>query len=398
MPIMMADVVRLSAARDGGRHERHVRPRHSGRLFPAAVAAVLLLGLAAGAGTTTPAQAQANLSDRASRSVITGAGSTVVFPVLSRWSYAFQEETHIPVSYQPNGMVSARSQIDSGSVTFAVTDVPWPADMLANNGFVQWPLVFSAIVPVVSLPGTGALTLDAGTLADIYLGRITRWSDPAIARLNPGLALPDLDITIVSHEREGGSSLVFNRYLAAASPDFTRVAGITARSVVPEGGKSLTSTGDVGVAFTVAATPGAIGYTDFADAVSAHARMVTLAGTTGPVTATPASVRRTVDDLTVGFTGGLGFADLIVDPAKHDATANGGWPLVATSFVVMNAVPQNRDNAAAALRFFDWIYTNGATSANAMGYVTLPPTLVKATQALWTASIIADDKPLWPQK
>lgn len=238
MPIMMADVVRLSAARDGGRHERHVRPRHSGRLFPAAVAAVLLLGLAAGAGTTTPAQAQANLSDRASRSVITGAGSTVVFPVLSRWSYAFQEETHIPVSYQPNGMVSARSQIDSGSVTFAVTDVPWPADMLANNGFVQWPLVFSAIVPVVSLPGTGALTLDAGTLADIYLGRITRWSDPVIARLNPGLALPDLDITIVSHEREGGSSLVFNRYLAAASPDFTRVAGITARSVVPEGGKS----------------------------------------------------------------------------------------------------------------------------------------------------------------
>lgn len=409
MPIMMADMLRLADARLADAGFAGARCGHTsggrgnsgrGRSLKAAVAAAVLAAGCAGAvlAPASPAFAQANLSDRNSRSVVTSAGSTVVFPVLSRWSYAFQEETHVPISYQPNGMVSARSQIDAGSVTFAITDVPWPAEQLASNGFVQWPLVFSAVVPVVSLPGVHTLALDAATLAEIYLGRITRWSDPALARLNPATTLPDLAITIVSHEREGGSSLVFNRYLAAASPDFARTAGITARSVVPAGAKTLTSTGDIGVALTVAATPGAIGYTDYADAVAVKATMPTLAGTAGPVQPTPASVRRTVDDLTVGFTGGLGFADLVIDPAKHDATANGGWPLVATSFVVMNAVPQNRDNAAAALRFFDWIYQHGAATASGLGYVPLPPTLVKAVEGLWTASVVADDKSLWPQK
>lgn len=366
--------------------------------FVRAAAAALMLSIPMAMPGASPALAQANRPDTAARSVVTGAGSTLVFPAMSRWAAGFQQKTHIPVSYQPNGVASARSQIDEGAITFALTDAPFSAADLDSYGFVQWPLVFGAVVPVATVPGVSRIELDGDTLANIFLGRITRWSDPAIAALNGGAKLPDIPIVVVSHEHEGGgSTIVFNRYLSVASKAYADALR-SARGKVPFRGEPVLSTGDLGVAVTVAATPGAIGYTDFADATASRAPIVALRTPAGTLTASPESFTKSVAMLTAGLNSGLGFADLVIDPAKVDPSSIGGWPMMATTFVVMDAVPQNRDNAVAALQFFDWIYRSGGEIGGSLGYVPAPQNLVEAVETLWTSAIIIDDVPLWPPK
>lgn len=353
-----------------------------GRVRRAGLGALVgFLGLAAGFGTA------------AAEGVVNGAGSTAVFPLMNAWAQAYQEKTGTPITYQPNGGGAGVAQFDENSVTFVLVEDPASPAELQKNGFVQWPLVFTGIVPVVNLPGlqSGKLVLDGPTLGSILDGKITRWNDPAIVALNQGLTLPDAPIVVVNRAEPAGSSFALTRYLSATSPAFDAQIGPTD---APQFVKGPTASGDAGMASEVASTPNAIGWTDYADAVAAKLPLVSIKTTAGAVVApTPATFAQAVGDLTGAFDGGLGFADLMIDQSR-----TGGWPILATTFVLMDAVPDDRASGEAALKFFDWAYRAGSAQATQLGYVPVPATLLNGIETLWSAAIIIDDKPLWPAK
>jgi phosphate transport system substrate-binding protein len=316
----------------------------------------------------------------ASAAEITGAGSTFVYPVLAKWADAYKKDTGIGLNYQSIGSGGGIKQITNKTVTFGATDMPlMPADVQKNN-FVQFPVINGAVVPLLNVPGIkpGELTFDGPTLAKVFLGDITKWNDPAIAKLNPGVKLPDTAIAIVHRSDGSGTTFIWTDYLSKVSPEWKSKVGENTAVEWPVG---IGGKGSEGVSATVAQTVGALGYVEYAYAMQnnlTYAKMINQAG-------------KVVAPTAAAFQAAAAGADwanakdfrVVITNAPGDAS----WPIAGSTFILMQALPVSAADSDAALKFFDWGYKNGKKMASDLLYVPMPDNVVSLIEKTWKEKI-----------
>ncbi len=320
---------------------------------------------------------------------ISGAGATFPYPIYAKWADAYKTETGIGLNYQSIGSGGGIKQIEAKTVTFGATDVPLKAEDLEKFGLVQFPMVMGGIVPVVNLPGIkpGELVLDGPTLADIFLGKVTKWDDAAIAKLNADVKLPSTAIAVVHRSDGSGTSFNFTTYLSAVSPDWKSNVGAAAAVEWPVG---IGAKGNEGVAANVSQTVGSVGYVEYAYAMQnkmTYADMVNKAGKRVSPTA-PAFAAAAVS---ADWKGTPGYGVVLANE-PGDQT----WPMTAATFILMYKKADNAEASGAALKFFGWAYDKGAKMAEDLVYIAMPEAVTKDVKALWASSIVGPDgKPIY---
>lgn len=309
---------------------------------------------------------------------ISGAGSSFVYPVLSKWSADYAEKTGNQLNYQSVGSGAGVAQIKAGTVDFGASDAPVPAADLASFGLGQFPLVVGGIVPVVNIAGVQAsqLKLDGAALADIFLGKINRWNDARIAALNPSLTLPDLKITVVHRSDGSGTSFNFTNYLSKVSPEWAAKVKFGTAVEWPSG---VGGKGNEGVSQYVRQIKGSIGYVEYAYAVKNKIAWVDLKNSSGNFI-TPSADAFAAAAATADWASAKDF-NLIMT----DAPGSSAWPITATTWVIMYKRPKNAANAKAAFEFFKWALENGQPQASALDYVPLPAALTTQIEAYWAS-------------
>jgi phosphate transport system substrate-binding protein len=304
---------------------------------------------------------------------ITGAGATFPYAVYTKWAEAYQQATGNKVNYQGIGSSGGVKQIKAKTVDFAGSDAPVPGADLDANKLVQVPTVMGGVTIVMNVPGiqSGKLKLDGITAADIFRGAIIKWNDPAIAKLNPGAKLPDLAIT-VSHRSDGsGTTYAFSNYLAKQSMAFKRDVG--AGNTVNWPSNAVGGKGNPGVAANVQKIKGAIGYVDIADAMKNNMDFVALKNRAGNYIVPN---QQSVADAAAGADFKVkGMAPDLLDQSHKNA-----WPITTATFML------GYENADAAKQkgvvdFFTWSLNNGQKMAADLGFVALPPNVVKMVEA-----------------
>ncbi|MBS0456892.1 MAG: phosphate ABC transporter substrate-binding protein PstS [Proteobacteria bacterium] len=309
---------------------------------------------------------------------VTGAGSSFVYPVISKWSASYAQKTGNRINYQSIGSGGGIAQIKAGTVDFGASDMPLDEATLGTYGLAQFPDVIGGIVPAYHVQGVaaGKLVLDGPALADIFLGRITRWNDAAIAKLNPGLQLPDAPINVVHRSDGSGTSFNFTDYLSKVSAQWKGKVGTGAAVNWPTG---IGGKGNEGVSAYVKQMPGAIGYVEYAYALKngiAYARMKNAAGKI----VEPGNVSFQAAASTADWAHAKNFNLLLTNAPGAQA-----WPITATSWVVMYRKPKNAANGKVALDFFRFAYHDGQEQARALDYVPLPASLVSQIESYWKA-------------
>ena len=301
---------------------------------------------------------------------ITGAGATFPFPVYAKWAEAYKKETGVGLNYQSIGSSGGIKQIRAKTVTFGATDAPLPPAELDKDGLVQFPAIIGGTVPVLNLDGIkpGELRVTGPVLADIFLGKITKWNDPKIAALNPGKNLPDLAITVVHRADGSGTTFNFTDYLSAVSKDWADTVGKGAAVKWPAP-SSVGGKGNEGVAANVTRVKGAIGYVEYAYVKKNNMNYMLLENAegkyVGPDDKTFASAAAKADWFSVP---GMGIS--MVNAKGADS-----WPISTASFILMYKQPADKAASAEALKFFDWAFKNGKALATELEYVPLPDSL-----------------------
>lgn len=328
-------------------------------------------------GTTAVFAAASLFAMGAQATDITGAGSSFVYPVLSKWSAAYAEKTGNKLNYQSVGSGAGVAQIKEGTIDFGATDAPVKAEDLAQFGLGQFPVVVGGIVPVVNIPGVeaGQVKLDGNTLADIFLGKITMWNDPRIAAMNAGVNLPTKKITVVHRSDGSGTSFNFTNYLSKVSTDWAAKVkfGTAVEWPTGVGGK-----GNEGVSQYVKQIVGSIGYVEYAYAVKNKISWVNLKNAAGQVVA-PSADAFAAAAATADWGSAKDFNVIMTNASGAQA-----WPITATTWVVMYKKPKNAEHTKVAFEFFKWALENGQKDAASLDYVALPDTLVKKIEAYWS--------------
>ncbi|PHM35676.1 phosphate ABC transporter substrate-binding protein PstS [Xenorhabdus innexi] len=309
---------------------------------------------------------------------LTGAGATFPAPIYTKWADSYQKETGNKINYQGIGSSGGVKQIIAGTVDFGASDAPLTDEKLASDGLFQFPTVIGGIVLAVNLPDikSGQLVLDGKTLGDIYLGTIKKWNDPAIAKLNPNLKLPDQNIAVIRRADGSGTSFVFTRYLSKVNSDWkTKVgAGSTVKWPTGLGGK-----GNDGIAAFVQRLPGSIGYVEYAYAKQnnlAYTSLITADGKTVVPTEASFSAAAKGADWSKSFA-----QDLTNQPG------NNAWPITSTTFILLHKQQKNGTNGASALKFFDWAYEKGGQQAKELDYAVFPKDVIEQIRAAWKSNI-----------
>jgi phosphate transport system substrate-binding protein len=309
---------------------------------------------------------------------ITGAGSTFVFPILAKWSADYSAATGTRVNYQSIGSAGGITQIKSATVDFAASDAPLKPAELQKVGLGQFPIVVGGIVPVVHLEGirSGDLKFTGPLLADIFLGKVKTWNDPAIAALNPDAKLPTAAITVV--HRSDGSGTTFNwvNYLSKASPEWREKIGegTAVEWPVGAGGK-----GNEGVAALVNQTKNSIGYVEYAYVLQNKMTFALVQNKAGKFIK-PDAASFQAAATTADWTNARDFYLIMTDAPGDEA-----YPIAATAFVVMYKAPKDSARSKATLDFFRWALENGQKQATGLDYVPLPTPLVQQIDAYWKA-------------
>ncbi|APQ11821.1 phosphate ABC transporter substrate-binding protein PstS [Pseudomonas rhizoryzae] len=309
---------------------------------------------------------------------ITGAGSSFVYPVLSKWSQTFSEKTGNRVNYQSIGSGGGIAQIKAATVDFGATDAPMSTEDLQKGGLGQFPTIIGGIVPVVNVDGVepGKLKLDGPLLAKIFMGEVKTWNDPAIAALNPGMKLPDTAITVVRRSDGSGTSYNFTNYLSKVSPEWKEKFnfGTTVNWPVGVGGK-----GNEGIAAYVKQIKGSIGYVEYAYALTNKMAHVELKNAAGKFVE-PDSKSFQAAAATADWKNAKDFNLLMTNAPGADA-----WPITATTWIVMYKDPKNEERSKVAFEFFKWALDHGQKEAEALDYVPVPETLVKQIEGYWAS-------------
>jgi phosphate transport system substrate-binding protein len=312
----------------------------------------------------------------ASAADISGAGATFPYPIYGKWADAYQKETGDRLNYQSIGSGGGIKQIQAKTVTFGATDMPLQAAQLDKDGMIQFPTVMGGVVPVVNLEGIkpGELTIDSQTLANIYLGKIRNWNDPALAKLNPSAKLPNQAIAVVHRSDGSGTTFVFTDYLSKVSADWKSQVGSNTSVKWPTG---IGGKGNEGVAGTVSNTRGAIGYVEYAYVKQNKMTFMKMINRDGKAVE-PGSEAVQAAAAGADWAGTPGMAVIITDQPGA-----GSWPMAAATFIVMYKQAQDPAASAAALKFFDWAYSKGDKMAEELDYVPMPDAVVNQIRKLW---------------
>lgn len=305
---------------------------------------------------------------------ITGAGATFPYAVYTKWAEEYKKATGTIVNYQGIGSSGGIKQIKAKTVDFAGTDAPLGADELRQEDLIQFPALMGGVTLVVNLPGvqSGQLKLDGGVAADIFRGAITRWADPAITRLNPGLPLPDSAIVLVYRSDGSGTTHVFTHYLAKQSAAFKRHVGAGKSVNWPDNG--VGGKGNPGVAANVGKIRGAIGYVDMSDALKARMKFVALRNRAGQfVLPSPQSVLAAAEGTDFRVPG---MAPELLDQGQQEA-----WPITAVTYVLAHAQGGDARRQQAVADFISWSLRHGQAEARKMGFVPLPDAVTKRVEA-----------------
>jgi phosphate transport system substrate-binding protein len=316
------------------------------------------------------------LSGVAHATDVTGAGSSFVFPVLSKWSQAYGEKTQNKINYQSIGSGGGIAQIKAATVDFGASDAPMSADDLKAGGLGQFPSVIGGIVPVINVEGikAGELKLDGETLAKIFLGKITKWNDPAIVALNSGVKLPDANITVVHRSDGSGTTYNFTNYLDKVSPEWHTSPGFGSAPQWPVG---VGGKGNEGVSAYVKQIKGSIGYVEYSYAKQNGMSHAQLKNAAGKFIEPSADAFKAAAD-TADWASAKDFNLLMTNAPGEKA-----WPIAATTWIIMYKTPKNAEQSKAAFDFFKWSLENGQEQASALDYVALPGSLVQKIEGYW---------------
>jgi phosphate transport system substrate-binding protein len=307
---------------------------------------------------------------------ITGAGSTFVYPVLSKWSAAFAAKTGNKVNYQSIGSGGGIAQIKAATVDFGATDKPLDGKELAEAGLGQFPVVMGGIVPVVNIDGIepGQLKLTGPLLADIFLGKIQKWNDKSIVELNPGVKLPETLITVVHRSDGSGTTFNWTNYLSKVSSEWKEKVGEGTSVAWPTG---VGGKGNEGVAAYVKQIKDSLGYVEYAYALQNKLTYTQLQNHAGkwvrPEKASFQAAAATAD-----WANSKDF-NLIM----NDAPGEAAWPITATTWVLMYKQSKNPERSKVVFDFFRWALEQGQKDAESLDYVPLPASLVKQIEAYW---------------
>jgi phosphate transport system substrate-binding protein len=320
---------------------------------------------------------------------ITGAGATFPYPIYAKWAEAYKAQTNVGLNYQSIGSGGGIKQILARTVDFGATDAPMTPEEQAKNGLAQFPTVIGGVVPVVNLAEVtgGQLKMTPDVLADIYLGKITKWNDARIAAINADVKLPDLAITVVHRADGSGTTFIFTTYLAQVSEEWKTSVGAdkAVQWKVGTGGK-----GNEGVASYVQRIKGSIGYVEYAYALQNKMDYVQLKNREG-LFVKPDDTSFKAAAANAKWDAKGGFYEILTNEPGKDS-----WPITGATFIL---VYKSQDNAATGkevLKFFDWAYSNGGKMASDLDFVPLPESVQKQIRSSWKASIRdASGQSLW---
>ena len=321
----------------------------------------------------------------------TGAGATFPAPVYSAWAQAYKGATNNELNYQAIGSGGGIRQIEAKTVDFGATDKPLKIEELNKNGLSQFPTVVGGIVPIVNLPGVqpGQLHLTGDIIANMYLGRVTRWNDPSISRLNPGLHLPGLPVTVVHRSDGSGTTFIFTTFLTHKSSAWANLVGAN-DSVNWKTG--LGGKGNDGVAAFVKQTPGAIGYVEYIYSRKDKVTYTLVQNAAGQFPQpNGAAFAAAASSAPWGKIPG-NYIMLIDQPARN------AWPISGATFILVPRNPENAGRTAAVLRFFDWAYKTGDRTAMGLDYVPLPAQVKDLIRRQWSNEIKTGGRPVYNGK
>lgn len=310
----------------------------------------------------------------ASAQDVTGAGASFPAPVYAKWADAYHKATTARVNYQSVGSGAGMNQIRAKTVDFGASDAPLSDEALAKDGLIQFPTVIGGVVPVINVVGIapGALKLTGAVLGDIFLGKVSKWNDAAIAALNPDMKLPDATIAVVRRADGSGTTFIFTNYLSKVNPDWKAKVGEGTAVNWPSGAGGK---GNEGVSAFVQRLPNSIGYVEYAYAKQNKMNTVQLRNQAGVYVAPDDSNFKAA---AASADWSKTFYQILTDQPGKDA-----WPITGATFIMMHKVQDKPAQAAAALKFFDWAYKDGDKMAADLEYVTLPDSVKALVRKQW---------------
>jgi phosphate transport system substrate-binding protein len=319
---------------------------------------------------------------------ITGAGATFPFPIYAKWAEAYKAATGIGLNYQSIGSGGGIRQIRAKTVDFGATDAPVKGADLERDGMIQFPAVMGGLVPAINVAGIGqrGLKITGALLADIYMGSVRKWNDPKIVALNPGVTLPDATINVVYRSDGSGTTFVWTEYLSFVSADWKSKIGANTSVQWPVG---VGGRGNEGVSGTVKQIANSIGYVEYAYAKQNNLSYALVQNKAGnfPVpddTTFQAAAAEAKWDSMPGFGISL-----------NDQPFPNAWPIVSATFILMYAKPSDPAKSQAAIKFFEWAFTNGDKLALDLEYVPLPAPVKAQVRASWKGIVDTTGKPIF---
>jgi phosphate transport system substrate-binding protein len=305
---------------------------------------------------------------------ITGAGATFPAPLYAKWAADYNKATGVKINYQSVGSGAGIKQIDSKTVAFGASDMPLKDDDLAKKGQMQFPTVIGGVVPVVNIKGvaSGQLRLNGQVLGDIYLGKITKWTDPAIKTLNPSLALPDAAIAPVRRADGSGTTFIFTNYLSKVNADWKAKVGEGTAVNWPAGAGGK---GNEGVAAFVNRLPNSIGYVEYAYVKQSKMTYALMQNPAGNFVAPDDGSFKAA---AAGAEWAKSFYQILTAQPGKDA-----WPITGATFIIMHKLQDKPAEAASALKFFAWAYANGDKTAQDLDYVPMPAVVKAQIEKAW---------------
>ncbi|MDE4455882.1 phosphate ABC transporter substrate-binding protein PstS [Psychrobacter sp. DAB_AL62B] len=348
---------------------------------------------AAQATTASSGDSTSNASASSAENVsmnITGAGASFPQPIYAKWSDAYNKATGGQVNYQSIGSSGGIKQIVAKTVDFGASDAPMTPDELNEAGLIQFPTVIGGVVPIVNIDGIkpGQLKLNGEMLADIYLGKISNWNDPAIAAINPDLTLPDAAITTVFRSDGSGTTFNFTDYLAKVSSAWNDSVGVDKTVKWPTSATGAGGKGNEGVSSYVTRMKNSIGYVEYAYAKQNGMSHVALKNAAGNFVQPSAKTFAAAGD--IDWSQQEGFYKVITNSETAQA-----WPIAAATFILVHKQPQDAKQVAGVLAFFDWAYAQGGDDALALDYVPFSDTAVALFKAKWNEVVDSNGQPVY---
>ena len=305
---------------------------------------------------------------------VTGAGATFPAPLYAKWADAYNKANGARLNYQSVGSGAGLNQIRAKTVDFGASDMPLKDDQLAKDGLVQFPTVIGGVVPVVNIKGIapGQIKLTGQVLGDIYLAKITRWNDPALAALNPGVPLPDAAISVVRRADGSGTSFIFTNYLSKVNAEWKAKVGegTAVNWPVGAGGK-----GNEGVAAFVGRLPNSIGYLEYAYIKQNKLTFAQMKNAAGNFVSPEDAAFKAA---AAGADWTKSFYQILTEQPGKDA-----WPITGATFILMHKSQDKPAQATAILKFFEWAYKNGDKTADDLDYVPMPVNVKSSIEKSW---------------